>query len=70
MLARSQSSLYNEFTKAVGLVPRHLAFKAKVFILCSIAEAIVSVQWFFWLSSFCFSVLKAVNHLANSGGLQ
>ena len=49
---------YNEYTKAVGLAPRHLAFKPKLFILCSIAEAIVSVQWFFWLSSFCFFVLR------------
>ena len=30
---------YNEYTKAVGLAPRHLAFKTKLFILCSIAEA-------------------------------
>ena len=43
---------------AVGLAPRHLAFKTKLFILCSIAEAIVSVQWFFWLSTFCFVCLK------------
>ena len=48
------------YLKAVGLASRHLAFKTKLFILCSIAEAIVSVKWFFWLSSFCFFVLKLI----------